>query len=273
MMPEIVFCNELIAREWPRLADQARFARRLGASGLELAPGTLGAAPERLSGAEVAEIRREVEDEGVRIAGLHWLLSDRPGASITDPAAASATQEILVGLTGLCAALGGDVLVHGSPGQRRPVGSAAEAVAGLPAFFAPVAEAAERHGVTYCIEPLAREETEIVNTVAEGAELVDAVGSPAFRTMIDCSAAGRTEPPVADLMRAWLGTGKVAHLHFNDTNRGAPGTGSDSFGDILTAVREAGWAGPLSVEPFRLDGSLEATFGTAVDTLRSGWGA
>lgn len=272
-MPEIVFCNELIAQEWPRLADQARFARRLGAAGLELAPGTLGPAPERLSGPEVAAIRREVEGEGVRIAGLHWLLADREGASITDPAARDGTREILVGLTGLCAALGGDVLVHGSPGQRRPAGSVAEAVAGLPAFFAPIAEEAERHGVTYCIEPLARDETEVVNTVAEGVALVDAVGSPAFRTMIDCAAAGRTEPPVADLMRDWLGSGVVAHLHFNDTDRGAPGTGSDPFGDILAAVRAAGWAGPLSVEPFRLDGSLEETFGTAVATLRVGWGA
>lgn len=272
-MPEITFCNELIAAEMPRLADQARFARRLGAAGLEIAPGTLGPAPERLTGAEVAALRREVEDEGVRVMGLHWLLSDRPGTSITDPAAAEATREILVGLVDLCAALGGGVLVHGSPAQRRPVGTAEEAVAGLPAFFAPIAEAAERRGVTYCIEPLARKETDVVNTVAEGAALASAVGSPAFHTMIDCSAAGLTEPPVARLMREWIGTGMVGHLHLNDTNRGAPGTGDDPFAEILAAAREAGWTGPLSVEPFRLHGSLEETFGTAVATLRAGWGA
>ena len=113
----------------------------------------------------------------------------------------------------------------------------------------------------------------MINTVAEGAALVRAVGSPAFRTMIDCSAAGRTEPPVAGLMREWLGTGLVAHLHLNDTGRGAPGTGSDPFADILAAVREAGWTRPLSVEPFRLHGSLEETFATAVAALREGWGA
>ena len=52
-------------------------------------------------------------------------------------------------------------------------------------------------GVTYCIEPLARSETAVVNTVAEAVEIVAAVGSPALRTMIDCSAAARAETRAA----------------------------------------------------------------------------
>ena len=42
----------------------------------------------------------------------------------------------------------------------------------------------------YCIEPLSRDQTAFVNTVAEAAEIVRQIDSPAVRTMIDCSAAG-----------------------------------------------------------------------------------
>ena len=44
--------------------------------------------------------------------------------------------------------------------------------------------------MTYCIEPLARNQTAFVNTVQEAAEIVRPIGNPALRTMIDCSAAG-----------------------------------------------------------------------------------
>ena len=48
-----------------------------------------------------------------------------------------------------------------------------------------------RPGVTYCIEPLSPAETPVVNTVAQAAAVVDAIGSPALRTMLDLSAASQ----------------------------------------------------------------------------------
>ncbi len=272
MRPEVTLCNELLAVEHPRLGDQARIARELGAVGLELAPGTLGDAPHRLGAREMAAIRAEIEDEGMRVTGLHWLLTAYPEASIADPARMPATADVLRGLIDLAAGLGARVLVHGSPAQRQAADPEA-AAARLPAFFAPLAEAAGAAGVTYCIEPLARGETPLVNTLAEAAALVEAVGHPAFRTMIDTSAAGRTEPPVADLVARWLPTGLVSHVHLNDTARGAPGTGDDPFPDILGAVRAAAWPHPMGIEPFVLAGTARQTFEIGVATVRAGWGA
>ncbi|SFR01524.1 sugar phosphate isomerase/epimerase family protein [Poseidonocella sedimentorum] len=270
-MLDYTLCNELLADEGRDLGEQARIAAALGYSGLELAPATLGEAPHDLTAQEITRIRATIEAEGIRVTGLHWLLSGYPDLSITDPAKQGRAQAILLKLVDLCAALGGDVLIHGSPKQRvRPEGmDDAAFLALLAEFFAPVAEAAESSGVTYCIEPLSQAEDDAINTVAQGAELARAIGNPAFRTMIDISASGQTEPPVADLIRHWVPTGMIGHIHANDTNRGAPGMGDDPFPQIVAALVETGWARPVGVEPFRTLIDAPVTAATGIATLRA----
>jgi sugar phosphate isomerase/epimerase len=69
--------------------------------------------------------------------------------------------------------------------------------------------------------------------------------------MLDVSAAGRGEAePVPDLLRRHIPSGRIAHIHLNDRNRRAPGQGEDRFAPILAALREAGYAGDVAVEPF-----------------------
>ena len=270
-MLDITLCNELLAEDGLSLAEQAEVAAKLGYCGLELAPATLGEAPHRLGAAEVVEIRRTVETAGLRVTGLHWLLSAYPDASITDRARWDYTRDILIGLVALCAELGGQVLIHGSPGQRvRPEGMEEPAlIAHLAEFFEPVAKAAEWAGVTYCIEPLAKVETDTITTIAEGAALVDALANPAFRTMIDCKAAGLQEPTVADRIRDWVPTGAVAHIHANDTNLGAPGMGDDPFEDIVQALVDTRWEGLVGVEPFRTNLDARVTAAIGIATLRA----
>lgn len=270
-MLDYALCNELLAVDGHDLAGQARIAQAIGYTGLELAPATLGATPHLIDVEDARRIRKAVEAEGVRVTGFHWLVSGYPDASITDPAKWDETRAILIGLIDLCARLGGRVLVHGSPKQRlRPQSMEDDAlIAHLAEFFAPVARHAEARGLSYCFEPLSSAETDVINTVAQGVELVRAVGVPAFQTMIDISAAGQVEPPVADLIRKWAPSGLIGHIHANDTNRGAPGMGSDPFPDIVAALLETGWNHPIGVEPFRtlLDARVTAAVGMA--TLRA----
>ena len=257
-MLDLALCNELLAEDGLDLAAQARVAAELGCAGLELAPGTLAPEPHTLSPAEVDRARRTVEAEGIRVSGLHWVLTAYPHLSITDSQNAGAAAEVLERLVAICGDLGGAVFVHGSPGQRRrPEGIGdAELRAHLVSFFAPLAEAAERAGVVYCLEPLAPPQADVVTSVAEAADIVERVGHPAFRTMIDTTAAGRTKPPVADLLAQWLPTGLVPHVHFNDTNRGAPGMGED-------------WSGTAAVEPFRTCVDGRVTAGIGIATIRA----
>jgi sugar phosphate isomerase/epimerase len=249
----IALCNEVLAGM--PLERQCEYAARLGYDGLEIAPFTLSASPEKISAAEAAKIRATVEASGLVVTGLHWLLVKPEGLSLTHPdtAVRARTIEVMIRLTALCAELGGAVLVHGSPKQRQiaPGETHAVALARLQDGLAQVASAATKAGVIYCIEPLSRNETALVNTVAEAAELVRSIDQPGLRTMIDCSAAGLTETcPIPSLIDRWLPTGLITHIQVNDPNRRGPGQGEMKFAPILAALKRHDYAGTIAVEPF-----------------------
>src|SRR5665213_2854712 len=261
----MALCNEVLAGM--PLQRQCELAASLGYDGLEIAPFTLSETPQMIPTAEAAKIRATVEAAGLVVTGLHWLLVKPDGLSLTDPDATvrARTLEVMTHLTGLCAELGGAVLVHGSPKQRQiaPGDSHAVALARLKDALAQVALAAARVGVTYCIEPLSRKETALINTVAEAAELVRAIDHPNLRTMIDCSAAGLTETlPVPALIDDWLPTGLIAHVQVNDPNRRGPGQGEMPFAPIVAALKRRNYAGTIAVEPFDYspDGAGVAAF-------------
>jgi D-psicose/D-tagatose/L-ribulose 3-epimerase len=263
---KLSLCNEVLGTL--PFEDQCELAALLGYDGLEIAPFTLAEAPERIAAAEARRLRGVVEAAGLTVTGLHWLLVRPMGLSVTSPdeALRRRTFEVVTRLIGLCAELGGSVLVHGSPKQRQVAPGETHAVARerLRDFLADAADVAARHGVVYCIEPLSTQETELVNTVAEAAALVREIDRPALRTMIDCSAAGNAERrSVAELLDEWLPTGLIAHIQVNDPNRRAPGQGSMRFGPVFAALARNGYSGTVSVEPFDYvpDGPGSAAFG------------
>jgi D-psicose/D-tagatose/L-ribulose 3-epimerase len=250
-------CNEVL-QPLP-FVEQCRVAAALGYGGLEVAPFTLAADPIAISDHEARVFRRIAEDHGLAIFGLHWLLVAPAGLSIVsaDAALRRRTTDVMTRLVELCALMGGSYLVHGSPKQRSvPEGSTPEqAWARARECLGAAAEAAHRHGVTYCLEPLSRRETDLFNTVEEAARMVGEIGSPALRTMIDCSAAGQTEAePVHRLMEQWMPRGVIAHVQVNDPNRRGPGQGDMDFAPILRVLARMEAAGHfpgiVAVEPF-----------------------
>ncbi len=249
----IALCNEVLAGRG--FAAQCAYAAALGYDGLEIAPFTLADDPVRLGAAERASIRRAAADAGIAITGLHWLLVKPEGLSITasDAAVRARTIDAMRALVGLCADLGGRYLVHGSPAQRRIPADATRAVAWARAreAFAAAAEAAHDAGVTYLVEPLPRDETDLVNTLDEAAAMVREIGSPALKTMLDTKSAALSEAePVAAVVARWLPTGLVGHVQLNDRNRRGPGQGSDAFAPVLRALRANGYDGDIAIEPF-----------------------
>lgn len=246
---KLSLCNEVI-RELP-FTRQCALAASLGYAGLEVAPFTFGDKAYAMSPAQRADIRNACRDSGIAVSGLHWLLAAPAGLSITssDRTVWLRSVEVLRALVEMCAELGGDYLVHGSPAQRRVTGPD-DAERAEEAWRIAASEAGQA-GVTYCIEPLARPDCNLVNTLAEAAEIVRRNGNPALRTMIDTLAASHEEAePVAEAIRRWMPTGLLAHVQFNDRNRRGPGQGGDKFAPVLRALQETGYTGWIAMEPF-----------------------
>lgn len=246
-------CNEVLM-PLP-FARQCQLAASLGYAGLELAPFTLSDGPAAMTDAQAAQIKRIAADHGLIITGLHWLLVKPQGLSITSPDAAvqARTVAFMRRLCELGAALGGAYLVHGSPQQRLIALDETKDTALTRATdaFAQAGDAARACGVTYCIEPLSRDQTPLINTVAEAALLVREINNPHLRTMIDTSSAGLAEAePVDQLIARWLPTGLIGHVQLNDPNRRAPGQGNMKFAPILKALVDNGFQGMAAVEPF-----------------------
>ena len=267
---DLAFCNELIAAEGKNLREQCQLISTLGFQGIELVPASLGIFPHQLPASEIGNIREAIAESGLLLTGLHWLLAGYPELSITDPEQRSETTEVLCSLVDLCAALGGKVLVHGSPDQRLiNTNGYEEGARNASEIFKAVAENAGRNGLTYCIEPLSPDQTQFVNTVEQGAELAHRVNNPAFLTMIDTSSAHFSESnTVAETIREWLPGNMIGHLHFNDSNRGAPGTGNDPFFDIVKAVIDCGWSKTVTIEPFVLEVDAATTAEISISTIQ-----
>ncbi|MBC7470709.1 MAG: sugar phosphate isomerase/epimerase [Ramlibacter sp.] len=250
-------CNEVLQPQ--PFEQQCASAAAMGYDALEVAPFTLSDNPMLISDAQATQLRRVAQDAGLSISGLHWLLVAPSGLSIVDASepVRQRTLAVMQRLVELCALMGGSYLVHGSPKQRSvPPGSSREqALERATESFAKVAATARNAGVIYCIEPLSTRETDLINTVAEAARIVDAIGSPGLRTMIDCSAAGQVEQePIDALMRRWMPSGHIAHVQVNDPNRRGPGQGDMQFVPILQAVAQlqasGDYQGIVAVEPF-----------------------
>ncbi len=254
---QFALCNEVL-QPLP-FAQQCAMAAALGYDGLEVAPFTLAADPMDITDAHARAFRRTAQDHGLAITGLHWLLVAPAGLSVVsaDDAVRRRTVVVMHRLVELCALMGGRYLVHGSPKQRSvpPGSSHADALARASDCFAQVAATAASCGVTYCIEPLSTRETDLINTVADAARIVDQIDSQGLKTMIDCSAAGQTESEAVDaLMARWMPSGHIAHVQVNDPNRRGPGQGDMRFAPILATLARmqamGHYPGVVAVEPF-----------------------
>ncbi len=249
----IALCNEVLSGR--DFASQCAYAAALGYDGVEVAPFTLADDPLAIDAGARTSIRRAAVDACIAITGLHWLLVAPKGLSITSPdeAVRTRTIEAMRYMVRLCADLGGRYLVHGSPAQRRIPAGESHDIAWRRArdAFAAAAQSAEALGVIYLIEPLPRDETDLVNTLDEAAAMVREIGSPGLATMLDTKSAALSETrPVAEIAAQGLAQRLIAHVQLNDRNRRGPGQGTDRFAPVLAALVAGGYAGDIAIEPF-----------------------
>src|SRR3954466_9631148 len=110
---KFAICNELFERwEFDRVC---RYVKSVGYDGLELAPFTLAPRITGVDAGRRAELRKQANDAGVEIVGLHWLLAGTDGFYLTSPDARvrADTAAYLVALAEATRDFGGDLMVFG----------------------------------------------------------------------------------------------------------------------------------------------------------------
>lgn len=243
-------CNETF-EGWDH-ARICKFVAGLGYTGLELAPFTLASRITDVTPERRRELRQQAEQHGVTLLGLHWLLAKTEGLMLTSPdtTVRQRTAEYLIDLARCCRDVGGNILVFGSPAQRRiPAGaSKAQATDHAVDCFRRAKAAIADFGVTLCLEPLAPPEADFINTAAEAVEIIDRVDSPAFRLHLDVKAMSSESRPVPETIRMFAA--RTGHFHANDPNLRGPGFGDTDFVPIFKALRDTRYQGWVSVEVF-----------------------
>lgn len=208
----------------------------------------------------VADVRRAAEDAGIFVV-LAARVNPRRSIASDDAEARQGGLDYLSRSVDVAAEMGAKVVggpLYGEPmvfAGRPPVPRSDADIAARAARtvegFRTVAPHAEAAGVTLAVEALNRFETDILSTTRQACEVVDAVDSRAFKLMLDTFHMNMEERSIPDAIRA--AGPRIAHFQANENHRGHPGTGHIDWPAVMRALAHAGYAGPISLEPFRRD--------------------
>jgi D-psicose/D-tagatose/L-ribulose 3-epimerase len=110
---------------------------------------------------------------------------------------------------------------------------------------------ARARGITICVEPLNRFETDFLNTCDQGLKLLKAVGSPALKLHLDTFHMNIEEKnQAASIIKAGKNLG---HFHACGSDRGTPGNDHIDWKPIVKALRKIGYKGDVVIESFTTD--------------------
>jgi sugar phosphate isomerase/epimerase len=262
-------CNELF-EGWD-FARVCRTVREIGYDGLEIAPFTLAPRITDLPPWRLRELRTIVEDSGLETIGLHWLLAKTEGFGLTvdDAETRRATAHYLVSLAEATQALGGSVMVLGSPKQRDlPTGvSYSQGMDRAAACLSAAMPAIGACGVELCLEPLAASETNFLTSIAQANDLIRRVDHEHLRLHLDVKA--QSADPSGSVAELWTRFGgEAGHVHVQDPNLRGPGMGEVDFDPILGALVASGYDRWVSVEVFDYTPGAEETAVASLACLR-----
>lgn len=241
-------CNEVLRHL--RWDEACALMRQAGYEGVEIAPFTFAGSVEQLDADARQQITRTARRHGLEIVALHMLLWSPEGLHVAhpDPAVRQRTAAYLVELVRFAEALGARLMVFGSPRARSsiPPFTPLEAAQMWLETLQPALQVCESAGVRILLEPLP--ETDVVQRLSEAVVLVEQASHSCVGTMLDVKSALAETNDVPALIRQYAPC--IQHVHLNDSNLRAPGFGETNFAPILQALREVGYTGWASLEPF-----------------------
>lgn len=227
---------------WDDLAGACAEAADRGFDGIEIfAPG-----PDAV---DVDELKQLLDDHGLELAAVGtgagmvkhgWTLTD-PRADVRRQAVAFVRAMIDFG-----GAFGAPAIIGSMQGRWSNEVHREQALQLLTEALNELGPHAEQFGVPLIFEPLNRYETNLVNTLGDGVELLDGLKTRNVRLLADLFHMNIEEADMAEAIR--LAGDAIGHVHFVDSNRWAAGFGHIDFPPILAALKEIRYERYLSAE-------------------------
>lgn len=250
------------------LEEHLALLKELGCAGVEIAPSCIWKEPVEAGRDEIESLKKLVSKYSLVIPAFHALLFTRPDLYLfggeTEREQTAAYLKRLIRLAGM---LSVRVLVYGSPASRR-VGDKAYTRCYEIAVetFRALAEEAQLHDTFFCIEPLGPNESDFIQTSAEGCKLVRDVAHPHFRLQLDTKAMLEAGEDFTEVLGKYASIMK--HFHVSEPGLAPPGhTGFDhSF--IGKALSKTPYDGFISIEMKRGFGDTKKIIKAAVEYVR-----
>lgn len=246
-------CNESM-RELP-WEQQCEIVAAAGYEGVEIASFTLvKESIQELTQADRKGLFNAMKDNGLKCAGLHWLLAPPPkGLHFTTPdqAVRKKTVAYLNALIDFCADLEGEMMIFGSPKQRNTQGiSADEAKKYFAEGLTAVADHAQQRGVKVLIEHLDHTQTDVVNTLAQAKAIVDKVNHPAIKMMFDFHNTADETEPFDVLIKRFYDSCYHVHVQEMDGKHLGQGNAVNDFVKAFQFLKDVGYERWVSLEVF-----------------------
>jgi sugar phosphate isomerase/epimerase len=209
-----------------------------------------------------SELRRQASDCGLVLPAVSTgQLRKERGLELCslDPVARAAAADALRQVVDFAAALGAEVVNIGTLRGQLPGGAERElARQGAAAALQEAWAHAARAGVAIALEPQCRYVSNWLNTVAESLAFLGRFAAPPPSLVFDCYHAQLEERSLtAALIRAFP---HVRWVQVSDSQRGAPGSAQQHFGDFVRVLKALGYQGYLSVECIPSDDPSRTVF-------------
>ncbi|HBD01873.1 MAG TPA: sugar phosphate isomerase/epimerase [Lachnoclostridium sp.] len=249
--PDVAVTDSVTAYQGA-LSESFQALAGLGYDGVELM--TLD--PSRLDWEEVkAEARKNRLSVALVCTGE---IFGQLGLSYTDPRAEIRAEAIRRSreIIDFACFLGADINIGRVRGQYSRELSREETEELAVEAFQELSEYAKPRDVKIALETVTIMQTNFINTLEEGARLVDRVDRGNFKLMMDVFHLNLEEKDICEAIRRY--SSYNIHVHLADNNRRYPGSCGLNFEKIINTFKECGYEGNFCTEIYQIPNQYEA---------------